>query len=424
MDGVRLAVLTNRMQGIVKAMANTLFRTGRSCVLNTSRDFSNCIVTHDNQLLAAAESLPIHVMSGPDLMAAHMKSRHPELRRGDAFLHNSPYHGCSHAADQCILAPVIDDDGIHRFTVVGKAHQADIGNSAPTTYFASARDLYEEGALIFPSVKVQENYADVADIIEMCKLRIPGFPSSGGATTWRCSVRHAWASGACSSSVPRSVGTRSIPTAEQWFDYSEQRMIEQIKQLPSAEFTSVGVAHDPLPEVPDGIPLEVGVKVDSEAARVEVDLRNNPDCQPCGVNLTEATARTAALIGIFNAVGGGVPPNAGSFRRVDVLLRENCVVGIPRHPASCSVATTGPADRVANAIQRGMAEIGEGFGMGEDRAGHSALDRCPVGLRSAQRRDVREPGSAALGDGRRRRAKRGRLAHRGASSRGRDDVPG
>ena len=172
MDGVRLAVLTNRMQGIVRAMANTLFRTGRSCVLNTSRDFSNCIVTHDSQLLVAAESLPIHVMSGPDMMAAFMKEQHPELRRGDAFLHNSPYHGCSHAADHCILVPVIDEEGVHRFTVVGKAHQADCGNSAPTTYFADARDVYEEGALIFPCVKVQEDYRDVEDIIRMCMLRI------------------------------------------------------------------------------------------------------------------------------------------------------------------------------------------------------------------------------------------------------------
>jgi len=64
MDGVWLAFLTDRIQGIVRAMANSLFRTGRSCVLNTSRDFSSCVVTHDNQLVAAAESLPIHVTNG------------------------------------------------------------------------------------------------------------------------------------------------------------------------------------------------------------------------------------------------------------------------------------------------------------------------------------------------------------------------
>ena len=60
---------------------------------------------------------------------------HPVLRRGDAFLHNSPYHGCSHPADHTILVPVIDDAGVHRFTVLAKAHQADCGNaSRPPTW--------------------------------------------------------------------------------------------------------------------------------------------------------------------------------------------------------------------------------------------------------------------------------------------------
>ena len=363
LDGVRLAVLSNRIEGVVRAMMNTLFRTGRSCVLNTSRDFSCCVVTHDHQLLAAAESLPIHVMSGPDMMAAFMAERHPELRRGDAFLHNSPYHGCSHAADQCILIPIIDDAGTHRFTVVGKAHQADCGNSVPTTYAAAARDVYEEGALIFPCVRVQENYESLEDIIEMCKLRIRvpeqwwgDYLALLGAA--RVGERRLLELGA-------EVGWDTLDAyAEQWLDYSEQRIVESIRRMPSARFTST-TSHDPFPGVPDGIPLKVDVEVDSEAAMVEVDLRDNPDCQPCGLNLTEATARTATLIGIFNSIGQGVPPNAGSFRRVKIHLRENCVVGIPRHPASCSVATSNVADRLANAIQRGIAEIGEGYGLAE-----------------------------------------------------------
>ena len=106
LDGVQLAILNKRLEGGCRKMANTLFRTGRSGVLNTARDFSCCIVTADNQLLASAESLPIHVLSGPDLMAAAMQEFHPLLKRGDAFLHNSPYHGCSHPADHTILVPV------------------------------------------------------------------------------------------------------------------------------------------------------------------------------------------------------------------------------------------------------------------------------------------------------------------------------
>jgi N-methylhydantoinase B len=363
LDGVRMAVLSNRYEGIVRAMMNTLFRTGRSVVLNTSRDFSACIVTGDHRFLAAAESIPAHVMRGPDMMAEHMTELHPELKRGDAFLHNSPYHGCSHAGDHSILIPVIDDEGIHRFTVVSKAHQADIGNALPTTYAASARDVYEEGALIFPCTKVQEDYEDIDDIIRMCMLRIRvpeqwwgDYLALLGAA--RVGERRMLELGA-------EVGWDTLEAyTEEWFDYSEQRMIEAIRQLPNTRFTA-HTKHDPFPGVPDGIPLNVTVEIDAEDARIEVDLRENVDCQPCGMNLSEACARTAAMIGIFNAIDHGVPANAGAYRRVTVHLRENCVVGIPRHPASCSLATSGLSDRVANAVQRGLAELRDGIGLAE-----------------------------------------------------------
>ena len=158
LDGVRLAVLSKRFESVAAKMANTLLRTGRSGVLNMARDFSCCIVTADCELVTAAECYPIHVLRGADLMAQAMKSFHPVLKRGDAFLHNSPYHGNSHAADHTLLVPVIDDDGMHRFTVLAKAHQADCGNSLPTTYMGAARDVYEEGALIFPAVKIQQDF--------------------------------------------------------------------------------------------------------------------------------------------------------------------------------------------------------------------------------------------------------------------------
>ena len=167
-----LALLSNRLEGIARAMMNTLLRTARSAILNTARDFSCCILTAGDEMLAMAESLPIHVMSGPDLIARYMKETHPQLRRGDAFLHNSPYHGNSHAADWCVVVPVIDDDGRHRYTVVAKAHLADCGNSVPSTYVADAADVYNEGALIFPCVKVQEAYATREDVLRMARVRI------------------------------------------------------------------------------------------------------------------------------------------------------------------------------------------------------------------------------------------------------------
>jgi N-methylhydantoinase B len=141
-------------------------------------------------------------------------------------------------------------------------------------------------------------------------------------------------------------------------------MTSAIRRLPSGS-TTVETAHDPIPSAPDGIPLRVKVAIDSEAGVIEVDLRDNPDCQPCGLNLTECMANAAAMVGVFNSIGGDIPPNGGSARRVRVLLRENCVAGIPRHPASCSVATTNVFDRAANAVQRAFAGIGRNVGMAE-----------------------------------------------------------
>ena len=362
-DSIELAVLTSRFTGIVRNMANTLFRTGRSGVINTAHDFSCCILTRDAEFLIMADSLPIHVMRGPDIMARVMKEFHPELRAGDAFLHNSPYHGNTHPGDLAVLVPIVDEQGEHRFTALAKAHLADVGNALPTTYMASARDVYEEGALIFAAVQVQRDYRDVADVIRMCRLRIRSpeiwwgdYLAILGAA--RIAERRILELGA-------ELGWDTLEAyTRQWFDYSEQRMIAAIRRMPAGRVT-VHAAHDPFPGVPDGIPITVTVEVKPEEAIVEVDLRDNPDNQPCGLNQSEATALTHAQIGVFNSIDHTVPTNAGSFRRIRVHLREGCVVGIPRHPASCSVATTSLGNRVGNAVSRALAELGEGVGTGE-----------------------------------------------------------
>ena len=72
-------------------MTNTLFRTARSGVINTARDFSCCVLSARDELVSAAECLPIMAVSGPELVTRFVRETHPELRRGDAFLHNSPY---------------------------------------------------------------------------------------------------------------------------------------------------------------------------------------------------------------------------------------------------------------------------------------------------------------------------------------------
>ncbi|MGE0862090.1 MAG: hydantoinase B/oxoprolinase family protein [Gammaproteobacteria bacterium] len=364
-----LAVLANRFDGVVREMTNTMLRTGRSAVINSARDFSCGITTADNQLFATAEGLPVHTY-GLNLQTAAMCAFHDDIEEGDAYLHNDPYSGNSHPADHTLIVPVFWE-GRHVFNVCAKAHQADIGNSLPTTYHAAARDIYEEGALIFPAVRVQRDRRNIDDIIRMCQRRIrvadywygDFLAMLASARTGEKRIHEVFAKHG-SATVLRFV--------EQWFDYSEARMRSAIRALPAASVAREG-AHDPLPPLmPDGIPVRVKVTVDPLAARVEIDLTHNIDNMDNGLNLSEACSISNAVAGVFNCLPGDIPRNGGSYRCIEVKLREGAAIGIPRFPHSCSVATTNVSDRLLNTVQAALADLGEGYGLAEGGIGMGA----------------------------------------------------
>ena len=127
------------------------------------------------------------------------------------------------------------------------------------------------------------------------------------------------------------------------------------------------------PALPDGIPLKVDVRDRRRGGRD----RGRPARQP-----RLPCRRAQPLAGLRDGQRddrasstrstGDVPHNAGSFRRVDVLLREGCIAGIPTFPHSCSMATTNVADRLVDHGQAAFAELGDGFGLAEGGMGLGA----------------------------------------------------
>ncbi len=368
-DGVRTAIIANKVDGIVREMTNTLLRSARSAVINSARDFSCAILTADDELLAAAEAVPVHVF-GAQLQAAALRDAHPEMREGDAYLDNNPYVGNSHAADHTILVPVFVD-GHHLFTAIAKAHQADVGNSVPTTYHASARDVYEEGAVIFPTVKVQSDYEDIDDIIRICRTRIR-VPSQWYGD-YLASIGAARVAERRLKELVTKYGIDTIRSfTRDWLDYSEKVMAKAVADLPAATLSNAG-RHDPFdPYLPEGLDFRVTVEIKPQDGCIEVDLTDNGPNVDCGLNLTEATTRAAVFAGIFNAIPVSVPKNSGAFRRVSIEMNEGSAVGKPRFPHSCSVATTNVTDRLINCVGSAFAQLGDPYGVAEGAVGVGA----------------------------------------------------
>lgn len=367
-DAMLLSIMANRVDGIVREMTNTLLRASRSAVIASARDMSCAIVTADNELLATAEGLPVHIF-GSHLQTLSMQRLHPDLAPGDAFLHNDPYMGNTHPADHTILVPVFVD-GEHMFTVCAKSHQADTGNATPTTYVPYARDVYEEGGLIFPCVRVQRDYRMVEDIVRMCRRRIR--------------VPDQWYGDFLAAIGSARVGERRLVEfcrkygkarvrayIAQWLDYAEKRTAQAICRMPRATITHCG-AHDPIPGMPDGIPINCSIEIDPDEGRILIDLRDNIDCLDNGFNVCEACAINNSIAGVMNCLDPDIPRCHGVFRRVNVLLRDGAVVGRTKFPHSASVATTNVGDRLVNLTQSALAQLGEGYGLAEGGVGMGA----------------------------------------------------
>ena len=361
-DPVELAVMGNRLDAIVREMTSTVILTANSSVIGMARDFSCSILSADHDIIGVAEALPVHAF-GSNLQGQAMQTFHPGFREGDAFLNNDPYNGNTHAADHTILVPVFVE-GEHLFTTVVKCHQADCGNSVPTTYFAAAKDVYEEGAIVFPMVQVQRDGKDIDDIVRMCRarIRVPDqwYGDFQSAIAAARTGERALQGFAAKFGVAR---VKEFVTA--WLDYSERRAAAAISRLPAAQLERRGRLDELGAFLPEGVDIFVKIAIDPEAQRVTVDLRDNIDCVDAGVNLCQATATGMAITGVVNCLEHDLPLNSGTFRRIDVLLRENCVVGIPKFPHSASTATTLLADVICNTAQSSIAELGDGYGLSE-----------------------------------------------------------
>jgi N-methylhydantoinase B len=360
-DPLLMAVLKSRFEAIVREMTLVVMRASRSAVIKNARDFSCALLTYDHRIVSTENALPIHVAS-MNLVTAPITELFDDIRPGDIFLNNSPYHGSTHHADMTLAIPVYFG-GQPLFWAMALSHHADTGAPVPTTYLPFAKTVYEEG-IHFPCVRIARDYKPIADVIRIgvTRNRVPDL--------WLGDLNAQI--GACKTAERRLIelmekyGQPAIEDfIEDWFDYGARMAIAEIRKLPAGTYR-YETRHDPVPGVAEeGIPVRVEVTVDPEAGMVTVDVRDNVDNVPGGLNLTENTCTGACRMSVFNNLAAAMPHNHGSASRVKVLMREGSVVGKPRYPVGTSVATTNVNDRLISAGSCAFSGMGAPFGQAE-----------------------------------------------------------
>lgn len=360
-DPFLMSVLKSRFEAIVREMTLVVMRASRSAVIKNARDFSCAILTYDHQLVSVEDALPIHVMS-MDMATRPLTQLFDDIKPGDIYINNCPFTGGTHHADLIMSMPVFYE-GEPLFWVVALSHHADTGAPAPSTYLPFAKSIFEEG-LHFPCVRLAENYKEKKDILRIGSMRnrVPDL--------WLGDV--AAQSGACRTAERRIIDLVGrygrdtvVDFVADWFDYGRRCAKAAIAKLPAGtyEYTTT---HDPVPGVADaGIPVHVKVTVDPAAGEIVVDVRDNIDNVPGGLNLSANTCTGSCRIGVFNNLDETIPHNEGSKSQIKVLLREGCAIGAPKYPVGTSVATTNVNDRLMIAGNAVFSRMGAPYGQAE-----------------------------------------------------------
>lgn len=383
-DPFLMSVLKSRFEAIVREMSLVVQRASRSAVIKNARDFSCAILTYAHELVTVEDALPIHVMS-MDMATRPVTELFDDIKRGDIFVNSCPFTGGTHHADLIMMMPVyVEDEPL--FWVVALSHHADTGAPVPSTYLPFAKNIFEEG-MHFPCVRIAEDYKEKKDVLRIGSMRnrVPDL--------WLGDVRAQI--GACRTGERRIMDLCSRYGRDivegfllDWFDYGERRAKQAIAKLPAGTY-SYETRHDPVPGVADeGVPVRVKITVDPDEGKIIVDVRDNVDNVPGGVNLSANTCTGSCRIGMFNNLDEDVPHNEGAKSRIEVVMRKGSAIGDPQYPVGTSVATTNVNDRLMIAGNCVFSEMGAPFGQAES-AGH-----LPAGVGVISGKDPFKKGKA------------------------------
>lgn len=372
-DPYTVVILRQRIEAIIREMVNALLRSGRSGVLNTALDFSCSLTDAKFQSVSVALGLPVHV-GAIDLIPRAVAAKHGDLLRpGDCYVNNSGYLGNTHCADFTLCVPVFHQGKLVFYTIA-RAHLGDMGFPIPSTYNPAARDVYEEG-LMLPCVQIQREGRDIEGVVDICKANIRA-PEQFYGDYLACLAAVRTGERRLMQLCDRYGADTISRFLDEYQDHAERVTVEAIAELPAGRVTRTVRYDSELAQFPDGIPVAATLEVDPLAGRVTIDLTENVDNLPLGINMTESTVLACCRMGTCNVLGPDVPRAAGAFRRITVKMRDGSAIGRPRFPTATSAATTNLCHLLAGHIQTLFADLKNGAGSAYGSVGLPGS--CPV----------------------------------------------
>ena len=323
------AVIGQALLATARQMGAKLYRSAYSTIVREAKDASTGVLDAEGQAVAQSDELIPVLVGSLSLTFAGCAARHPiaELKEGDFYISNHPYHGGQHLQDIFIFMPIFWEGRLIGFSA-SVAHHLDIGGGAPGLNIG-ATDVYQEGLIIPPSkynLHRDWNGGPFEQLVA-ANIRVPDQTIGDlNAQFAACRVGIARVHELC-----QRYGAPTVTAAMAgMIDYCERRVRAAISALPDGEYVGEdAVDDDGIGETPLTVRATVRVKGDS----LEVDYTGTAGQVATALNAPFASTISSTL-GCLKGVltGPDVPFNEGARRAVKITAPLGSLLN-PRFPA-------------------------------------------------------------------------------------------
>jgi 5-oxoprolinase (ATP-hydrolysing) len=346
-DPVMLEVFNNLFMNIAEQMGLRLQNTAYSVNIKERLDFSCALFDAQGQLIANAPHMPVHLGSMSESIRTVI-ARNPQMRQGDVYVLNDPYHGGTHLPDVTVVTPVYLESGdgptaaTPSFYVASRGHHADIGGSTPGSMPPFSKTIDEEGVLFDNFLLVRDGTLREAAL--RAQLGSGAFPARNPDQTIADLRAQVAANEKGVQELHAMVAQFGRATVHAYMQHVQDNAEESVRRVITAlRDGAFRLALD------NGAQIEVTVTVHPERREATIDFSGTSAQLPNNFNAPKAVTMAAVLYVFRTLVDDDIPLNAGCLKPLRVIVPEGCMLN-PLPPAAVVAGNVETSMCVTNAL--------------------------------------------------------------------------
>ncbi|HEU5111086.1 MAG TPA: hydantoinase B/oxoprolinase family protein, partial [Micromonosporaceae bacterium] len=344
-DPVRLEIFNNLFMSIAEQMGVRLESTAQSVNIRERLDFSCALFDPDGNLVANAPHIPVHLGSMGASVKEVIARRRDEMRPGDVYAVNDPYHGGTHLPDVTVVTPVFAEDAGSAdpavlFYVASRGHHAEIGGLTPGSMPAASRTVDEEGVLFDAWPLVTGGRFRESETRRL--LTSAAYPSRNPDTNLADLRAQIAANARGVEEVGRMIDHFGLDVVQAYMRHVQDNAEDAVRRV-------IGALADGAYryETDAGATIAVRVSVDRAARTATIDFTGTSAQLDTNFNAPSSVVTAAVLYVFRTLVAADIPLNDGCLRPLRLVI-----------PAGSMLAPVYPAAVVAGNVETSQAITG------------------------------------------------------------------